>query len=61
MEPGAEALLRSLYVVSPKGIYHKTAALSMGFGYVFKLISGVNCHSGASGIIIGVETLEESL
>lgn len=51
MEPGAEALPCSFYVVSPKGIYHETTE-------VLNLISGVNCHSGASDFTINIEMLE---
>ncbi len=61
MEPGAEALPRSLYVVSPKGIYHVTAAISRGFGYVLNLISVVNCHSVVSDFTINIQTLGASV
>lgn len=61
VEPGAEALPRSLYVVSPKGIYHVTAAICTGFRYVLNLIGVVNCHFGGSDITINTETLGASL
>lgn len=62
MEPEAEALPRSLYVVSPKGIYHVTTAICTGFRYVLNLIGVVNCHFGAvSDITINTEMPGASL